>query len=105
MTDIISQVKPQIGYPDKLEFNPGPRKVRVLNNGHTIKIEYLEEYKLKYGLEEYTLKQLHFHHLSETTEEGEHYPLEGHFVHMSACKGCFLLWVYFLKMKKALKNL
>ena len=58
--DIISQVKTQIGYPDKLEFNPGPRKVRVLNNGHTIKIEYVENIKLKYGLEEYTLKQLHF---------------------------------------------
>ena len=65
-----------------------------------IKIEYLEEYKLKYGLEEYTLKQLHFHHLSETTEEGEHYPLEGHFVHMSA-KGMLLVVGLLLKMKKS----
>ncbi len=80
-SDIVSRAEPRLGYPDKLVFEPGPKKVRALNNGHTIKIEYLEEYIFKYGSKEYKLKQMHFHHLSETTIEGTHYPLEAHFVH------------------------
>ncbi len=56
----------------------------VIDNGHTIQVNYDEGSNLQFGGVSYELKQYHFHAPSEHTIEGRHYPMEMHLVHQSA---------------------
>ena len=56
----------------------------VLNNGHTIQVNYDEGSTLRIGDLEYELKQFHFHAPSEHTIDGRHSPMEMHLVHQGA---------------------
>lgn len=58
--------------------------VDALDNGHTIQINSKTGEKLTVGGKAYALVQFHFHAPSEHTVEGEHFPMEMHFVHQSA---------------------
>lgn len=53
----------------------------VLNNGHTIQINYAPGSSIRVGGRSFELKQFHFHSPSENTIEGHSYPMEAHFVH------------------------
>ena len=53
----------------------------VLNNGHTIQVNYLPGSVLKVNGREFELKQFHFHAPSENHIEGRSYPMEMHLVH------------------------
>ena len=44
-------------------------------------MQYLEDYIFIFSGRDFLLKQMHFHHLSETTIDGQHSSLEIHFVH------------------------
>ena len=68
------------GQGKELEFYPPPALVNVVNNHHSIQLNFINNYSIEYMKKQYKLQQLHFHHLSETTINGEHYPLEAHFV-------------------------
>ncbi len=58
------------------------RKVtRLLDNGHTIQINAKSQEILTVADEAYALVQFHFHAPSEHTVDGEHFPMEIHFVH------------------------
>ncbi len=57
--------------------------VDVIDNGHTIQINYDEGSTLQIGGASYELKQYHFHSPSEHTIEGQHLPMEMHLVHQS----------------------
>ncbi len=57
--------------------------VDVIDNGHTIQINYDEGSTLQIGEASYELKQYHFHSPSEHTIEGQHLPMEMHLVHQS----------------------
>jgi len=52
-----------------------------INNGHTIQITYAGADDLTIGRDTYGLVQYHFHHRSEHTVHGKHYPMEMHLVH------------------------
>jgi len=52
----------------------------ILNNGHTIQVNWTAGSLFLDGLE-YLLAQFHFHTNSEHTSNGEYHPLEVHFVH------------------------
>ncbi len=67
-----------------IEFNYQPSALAVINNGHTIQVNYAPGSSITIDGKTYTLVQFHFHHLSETTVKGKHAPLEGHLVHKSA---------------------
>jgi len=56
----------------------------LVNNGHTIQLNYSGGSKLYSDGQEYDLLQLHFHAPSEHTVNGHHYPLEMHLVHKAA---------------------
>jgi carbonic anhydrase len=56
----------------------------LVDNGHTIQITNDVPMALDLDGEHYELVQYHFHAPSEHTIEGEHAPLEVHFVHKSA---------------------
>jgi carbonic anhydrase len=71
---------------------PSPFDVEVLNqrgvlealdNGHTIQVNARTGETLSVGDETYHLVQFHFHAPSEHTLNGEHFPMEMHFVHQS----------------------
>lgn len=53
----------------------------VLNNGHTIQVNYAEGNVLTVGERSFELKQFHFHAPSENMIQGRSFPMEAHFVH------------------------
>ncbi len=54
----------------------------ILNNGHTVQIDYASGHSIAVDTHEFELKQFHFHTPSENTIHGEHFPLEAHLVHV-----------------------
>jgi carbonic anhydrase len=71
---------------------PSEQEVEVLNqagviheldNGHTIQVNAKTSEKLTVGDKSYALVQFHFHAPSEHTVDGEHFPMEMHFVHQA----------------------
>lgn len=66
-----------------ITFNYNPSELKIINNGHTIKIEYDEGSSIIFGDKEYKLLQYHFHAPSEHTINGEYYDMELHLVHQS----------------------
>lgn len=57
--------------------------IGALDNGHTIQINARTGETMTVGDKTYALVQFHFHAPSEHTVEGEHYPMEMHFVHQA----------------------
>ncbi len=53
----------------------------IVNNGHTIQVNYQPGSSLSVGNQVFELKQLHFHTPSENQINGHSYPLEAHLVH------------------------
>ncbi len=71
---------------------PSEQEVEVLNqegvigaldNGHTIQINSKTGETLTVGDKTFALVQFHFHAPSEHTVDGEHFPMEMHFVHQA----------------------
>jgi len=56
----------------------------IVNNGHTIQVNFGEGSSLTVGNEQFTLVQFHFHRPSEHKLGGKSYPMEVHFVHRHA---------------------
>ncbi len=56
----------------------------ALDNGHTIQINSKTGETMTVGDRTYALVQFHFHAPSEHTVDGEHFPMEMHFVHQAA---------------------
>lgn len=55
--------------------------LKVLNNGHTVQVNYPLGSYIKVGGHRYELLQFHFHTPSEHKKEGFNYPMEVHLVH------------------------
>ncbi len=56
----------------------------IINNGHTIQVNYLPGSSIKLNGHQFELKQFHFHSPSENLIYGKSYPMEAHFVHADA---------------------
>jgi carbonic anhydrase len=65
-----------------------------INNGHTIQITYEGADTLTIGDQSYSLMQYHFHHQSEHTVKGAHFPMEMHLVHKGASGQLAVLGVF-----------
>ena len=66
--------------PIKIDYHPS--KVEVVNNGHTIQVDFRDGNNvMQLDGKSYTLKQFHFHVPSENQIKGKSFPLEAHFVH------------------------
>lgn len=68
---------------DNIVFEYGETPVKILNNGHTIQVDAIENNRIILSGTPYQLKQFHFHAPSEHLEGGEHYPVEMHLVHQA----------------------
>lgn len=64
-----------------ITFNYDPSELTIVNNGHSIKVEYDEGSSIDVENNTFQLLQLHFHSLSENTIMGEHSDMEMHLVH------------------------
>jgi carbonic anhydrase len=53
----------------------------IVNNGHTIQLNFAKGDTLKVGEQSYALTQFHFHHPSEHLVGGKAFAMEAHFVH------------------------
>jgi carbonic anhydrase len=70
--------------PAQLAIVHHEHQADVVNNGHTVQVNYPEGSSLAVEGQTYGLLQYHFHSPSEHTLEGQHFPMEMHLVHKSA---------------------
>ncbi len=78
--DISGDLK---GSDDKLVMHYSKTKINILNNGHSIKVNYDKGSYVTVNGEKYNLVQFHFHGPSEHTVNGKHSAMEMHLVHQS----------------------
>jgi carbonic anhydrase len=76
-------------------FDYGTSKVDIINNEHTVQFNIEEGSKVNLNGKDYQLIQFHYHALSEHTIDGEHFPLEVHFVHKHSDTDFAVLGVMF----------
>jgi len=76
--DIVAPIKSQLP-PLKINWAKGADT--IVNNGHTIQLNFAEGSTLAVGDAKYKLLQVHFHRPSEHMIGGKSYPMEAHFVH------------------------
>ena len=65
--------------PLKFAYKPGASE--IVNNGHTVQINYAAGSSVTVDGHAFELKQFHFHSPSENRIGGKQFPLEGHLVH------------------------
>jgi len=63
-------------------YNPSP--LSIVNNGHTVQVNYAPGSGFSVDDMRYELLQIHFHTPSEHYLDGAPYPMEAHFVHKAA---------------------
>lgn len=67
----------------RFTFNYQPSKIEVINNGHTVQLNFDAGSQMEVDGRRYELQQVHFHSPSEHTVNGKRYPVDFHFVHKS----------------------
>ena len=80
--DIPPSAQPVV--PGDLQIRYKPAPLSIVNNGHTVEVEYPSGSEIELAGTKYALVQFHFHAHSEHTIAGKSYPLELHLVHRSA---------------------
>lgn len=79
----------------ELSFNYAETALELVNNGHTIKVNYAPGSSIQVGGDEYKLLQFHFHSLSENAVEGKLFPVEAHLVHANGAGELAVVGVLF----------
>lgn len=91
-----------------LEVNYGNSPLKIINNGHTIQVNYEPGSFLSINGESYELLQFHFHHPSEHKIDNQSFPMELHLVHRNH-EGAFAVLGVLLKQgeeeNKTLQNI
>src|SRR5262245_34226620 len=65
--------------PIRFDYRPVP--LRIVDNGHTIQVNYAKGSAISIGGRRYELVQFHFHNPSEEKVDGVGYPMVVHLVH------------------------
>ena len=81
--------------PLQINYQAGGHE--IINNGHTVQINYSEGSSIKVDGQSFELKQYHFHAPSENHIKGKSYPLEAHFVHANKSGDLAVVAVMFKK--------
>lgn len=79
--NLTNFVKAQLS-PIKFDYKAGGHQ--VLDNGHTIQVNYVPGSTITLDGHVFELKQFHAHAPSENTINGKSFPMEAHFVHADA---------------------
>jgi len=64
-----------------IDFEYKPSTLKIINNGHSIQVDYAPGSSITAGDKRYELRQFHFHHPSEERIEGKQYDMAVHLVH------------------------
>jgi len=88
--DIGPTIKSQL---PTLKLSWGRSADTIVNNGHTIQLNFAEGSTLKLGDTTYKLLQVHFHRPSEHLIHGKNFPMEAHFVHRADSGGLAVVGV------------
>jgi len=100
MQSPVNLQHPQGAGMSGLTFDYNSVPLKILNNGHTIQVNYGQGSSLTSGNRKYDLLQLHFHTPSEHVVTGKSYPMEMHFVHKAADGTLGVVGVFFKQGKK-----
>ena len=80
--------------PHDLDFRYAPAPLEIINNGHTIQVNYTPGSALLSGGRQFALVQFHFHHLSEHTVDGQPADMELHLVHQDTAGNLAVVGVF-----------
>ena len=80
-----------------LQFNYNSVPLSIVDNGHTVMVNYAPGSTMTVSNTTYTLKQFHFHHPSENHINGKRYDLEAHLVHADADGHTAVIAILFTK--------
>ena len=80
---------------DKLEYSYTDQPLSLVNNGHTVQVNFKPGGGLIIDGVEFELLQYHFHTPSEHVVNGKHYPMEIHFVHVNKNKELGVMGLFF----------
>ena len=72
---------PQKADLPSIQFDYKPSSLHIIDNGHTVMINYGPGSFITVGGKKYALKQFHFHRPSEETIDGKAYEMVVHLVH------------------------
>jgi carbonic anhydrase len=64
-----------------IQFDYKPSSLNIIDNGHTIEIDYSPGSSISLGGKRYELKQFHFHRPSEEKINGKNFEMVAHLVH------------------------
>lgn len=64
-----------------IQFDYKDTTLKLVNNGHTLQVNYPAGSKITVGDHSFDLLQFHFHAASENTLDGKQFPMELHLVH------------------------
>jgi carbonic anhydrase len=67
-----------------IQFDYQPSPLKMIDNGHTIQVNFAPGSRITVGQDTYELVQLHFHHPGENTMDKRAFPMEAHLVHKDA---------------------
>jgi len=93
ITETIKEKLPAI------EFNYQPSALKIVNNGHTVQVNYADGSSIKIGKDSYRLLQFHVHTPSEEQVKGRNYDMVVHFVHKNDAGQLAVVGVLFEKGK------
>ncbi len=79
--------------PINFFYQPGGNE--IINNGHTVQVNFDKGSRITLNGREFELKQFHFHAPSENHINGKSYPLEVHLVHANATGSLAVIGVMF----------
>ncbi len=89
LTDMLEGELPAI----KIDYEAGGNE--IINNGHTIQVNYAPGSTISVAGHVFELKQFHFHTPSENTIDGKSFPMEAHFVHADKAGNLAVIAVLF----------
>ncbi len=88
--DIVAPLKAQL---PPLKLNWAKSADTIVNNGHTIQLNFADGSSLTLGDRKFKLLQVHFHRPSEHMVAGRSFPMEAHFVHRADSGGLAVVGV------------
>ena len=92
--DLDSSIPADLG---ELEISYQDSPLKLINNGHTIQVNYEPGSFLKLDGQDYELLQFHFHKPSEHLVEGSPFDMEAHLVHKHHATGNLAVLGVFMK--------
>lgn len=95
--NLTDAYKSQLG---KLKYSYSDQSLSILNNGHTVQINFKPGGSLIIDELKFELLQYYFHTPSEHVVNGKHYPMEMHLVHMNTNKELGVMGLFFIEGNK-----